>query len=119
MKIRLSDWSGAGLVVDKLRIVGIDNPNSILEFEAEQTTHKDAGNIITDVDASGQKAVKLDKVGVYTWWILPKYEPNMITISGHVTNNGGKGLPDVKMNLCNGKTAFDCILNCSFKLTIL
>lgn len=58
-ELRISDWSNAGLVVDKLAIL------KDVSIEAESAT---SSTIINDASASGQKAVTISSAGNYVWW---------------------------------------------------
>ncbi|GAA0425644.1 hypothetical protein ACFOY5_14290 [Massilia aurea] len=59
-QLRISDWSAAGLAVDKVAIL------KDISIEAEAAA---GGTVITDLNASNQKAVTSTTVGNYVWWL--------------------------------------------------
>jgi hypothetical protein len=63
--LRISDWSTAGISVDKLAIV------KDVVVEAELAS---GGTIITDTSASAGRAVTLAAPGNYSWWLPSQAE---------------------------------------------
>ncbi|HYD79611.1 MAG TPA: hypothetical protein VEC06_07370 [Paucimonas sp.] len=59
-QLRVSDWSDAGLSVDKLAIV------KDVSVESDMVA---GGTVILDAAASGGKAVTRTSSGVYAWWV--------------------------------------------------
>lgn len=61
-QLRVSDWSGIGIKVDKLAIV----KDVVVEAELASTS-----TVVNDPNASGGRAVTISSPGNYSWWTVP------------------------------------------------
>ena len=97
-QLRLSDWSAAGMAVDKIAIL------KDISIEAESVA---GATVISDPSASNQKAVTSNSTGNYVWWLpaTSDMRPGDYTVhaslassdgaqhafGGHIVLNGNEG----------------------------